>query len=146
MIRTVVRNRFVFLADLVGWVLIPVALLALRLESFSAVEPYLPALGWFLLLAIPIKFAALWWRGLYSRYWRYASVDELLDIVYAVVVAVRALVYGSPAQGWPALMCAVLITSGVQLIMLGVLGEYLWRTFDETRGRPCYIVEERINC
>ena len=87
MIRTVVRNRFVFLADLVGWVLIPVALLALRLESFSAVEPYLPALGWFLLLAIPIKFAALWWRGLYSRYWRYASVDELLDIVYAVVVA-----------------------------------------------------------
>jgi dolichol-phosphate mannosyltransferase len=66
--------------------------------------------------------------------------------VYAVVVAVRTLVYGSPAQGWPALMCAVLITSGVQLIMLGVLGEYLWRTFDETRGRPRYIVEERINC
>lgn len=66
--------------------------------------------------------------------------------VYAVVVAVRTLVYGSPAQGWPALMCAVLITSGVQLIMLGVLGEYLWRAFDETRGRPRYIVEERINC
>ena len=66
--------------------------------------------------------------------------------VYAVVVAVRALAYGSPVQGWPALMCAVLITSGVQLLMLGVLGEYLWRAFDETRGRPRYIVEERINC
>jgi len=33
----------------------------------------------------------------------------------------------------------------VQLIMLGVLGEYLWRTFDETRGRPRYIIEEKIN-
>jgi len=33
----------------------------------------------------------------------------------------------------------------VQLIMLGVLGEYLWRAFDETRGRPRYIVEKRIN-
>jgi len=70
----------------------------------------------------------------------------LTGFVYAVVVAVRALAYGSPVQGWPALMCAVLITSGVQLLMLGVLGEYLWRAFDETRGRPRYIIEERINC
>jgi glycosyltransferase involved in cell wall biosynthesis len=66
--------------------------------------------------------------------------------IYAVVVAVRTLAYGNPVQGWPALMCVVLITSGVQLIMLGVLGEYLWRAFDEARGRPRYIVEERINC
>jgi len=70
----------------------------------------------------------------------------LTGFLYAVVVAVRALAYGSPVQGWPALMCAVLITSGVQLLMLGVLGEYLWRAFDEARGRPRYIVEERINC
>jgi len=39
----------------------------------------------------------------------------------------------------------LLIVSGVQLLMLGILGEYLWRTFDETRGRPRYIVERRIN-
>lgn len=72
-------------------------------------------------------------------------IFALTGFVYAVVVAVRALAYGSPVQGWPALMCAVLITSGVQLIMLGVLGEYLWRAFDETRGRPRYIVEEKVN-
>ena len=65
--------------------------------------------------------------------------------LYAVFVAVRAIFYGSPVQGWPALMCVVLIVGGVQLVMLGVLGEYLWRAFDETRGRPRYIVEERIN-
>jgi dolichol-phosphate mannosyltransferase len=73
-------------------------------------------------------------------------IFAITGFVYATIVAVRALAYGSPVQGWPALMCAVLITSGVQLIMLGVLGEYLWRAFDETRGRPRYIVEERINC
>jgi dolichol-phosphate mannosyltransferase len=42
-------------------------------------------------------------------------------------------------------MCVVLITSGAQLFTLGVLGEYLWRTYDETRSRPRYIVEERLN-
>jgi dolichol-phosphate mannosyltransferase len=42
-------------------------------------------------------------------------------------------------------MCVLLIVSGVQLVILGILGEYLWRTFDEARGRPRYIVEKRIN-
>jgi dolichol-phosphate mannosyltransferase len=69
----------------------------------------------------------------------------LTGFLYALVVGVRAIFYGSPVQGWPALMCAVLIVGGVQLVMLGVLGEYLWRAFDETRGRPRYVIEERIN-
>jgi glycosyltransferase involved in cell wall biosynthesis len=72
-------------------------------------------------------------------------VFALTGFLYALFIAVRAIFYGSPAQGWPALMCVVLIVGGVQLLMLGVLGEYLWRAFDETRGRPRYIVEERIN-
>jgi dolichol-phosphate mannosyltransferase len=65
--------------------------------------------------------------------------------IYAITVAVRAIVWGSPVQGWASMMCVLLIVSGVQLVMLGILGEYLWRTFDETRGRPRYIVEKRIN-
>jgi dolichol-phosphate mannosyltransferase len=64
---------------------------------------------------------------------------------YAAVTAIRAITLGSPVQGWTSLMCVLLIVSGVQLIMLGVLGEYLWRTFDEARGRPRYIIEKRIN-
>jgi len=72
-------------------------------------------------------------------------IFALTGFVYALIVAVRALFYGSAVQGWPALMCTVLIVGGVQLVMLGVLGEYLWRAFDETRGRPRYIIEERIN-
>lgn len=65
--------------------------------------------------------------------------------VYAAIIAVRAVAWGSPVQGWASMMCVLLIVSGVQLLMLGILGEYLWRTFDETRGRPRYIVEKRIN-
>jgi glycosyltransferase involved in cell wall biosynthesis len=64
---------------------------------------------------------------------------------YAVIVAARAIWWGSPVQGWPALMCVVLITAGVQMMILGVLGEYLWRTYEESRHRPRYIIEERIN-
>lgn len=65
--------------------------------------------------------------------------------VYAIIVAARAIWWGSPVQGWPALMCVVLIAAGAQLLILGVLGEYLWRTYEESRHRPRYIVEERIN-
>jgi polyisoprenyl-phosphate glycosyltransferase len=64
---------------------------------------------------------------------------------YAFFVAARAIWWDSEVQGWPALMCVVLITAGVQLLILGILGEYLWRTYEESRQRPRYIVEERIN-
>lgn len=64
---------------------------------------------------------------------------------YAIFVAARAIWWGSPVQGWPALMCVVLIAAGAQLLILGVLGEYLWRTYEESRHRPRYIVEKRIN-
>jgi dolichol-phosphate mannosyltransferase len=80
---------------------------------------------------------------------RLASACGLLfalsGFLYAAVIAVRAIALGSPVQGWSSLMCVLLIVSGVQLVMLGMLGEYLWRTLDEARGRPRYIVEKRIN-
>jgi len=65
----------------------------------------------------------------------------LLGFLYAIFLAVRRIFYGAPIEGWTSLICVVLVVSGVQLIMLGVLGEYLWRTFDESRARPRYIIE-----
>jgi len=81
------RNRYLLAADVACWVAIPFVLLSLRLEGFADVPRYLPAIGEFLAVAIPIKLAALYSRGLYQRYWRYASVDELIDIVQAVGMA-----------------------------------------------------------
>ena len=48
---------------------------------------------------------------------------------------------GEPPTGWSSIMVAILILGGGQMIFLGVLGEYAWRTLDETRGRPLYVVE-----
>lgn len=68
----------------------------------------------------------------------------MLGLLYAALLFVLRFVYLKPVEGWTSLICVVLVTSGIQLLMLGVLGEYLWRNFDETRGRPRYIVESRV--
>ncbi len=60
--------------------------------------------------------------------------------LYAGVVVINAL-FGRPVEGWSSLMIAVLVVGGAQMLMLGVLGEYLWRTLDEARGRPRWVVE-----
>ena len=49
-----------------------------------------------------------------------------------------------PPPGWATMMVVILFVSGIQLIILGVVGEYLWRNFDETRKRPVYVVDEAI--
>jgi dolichol-phosphate mannosyltransferase len=67
----------------------------------------------------------------------------LLGFCFAVFLMIRRIILGNPIEGWTSLMCVVVILSGVQLLMLGILGEYLWRTFDESRQRPRYIIEDR---
>jgi dolichol-phosphate mannosyltransferase len=63
-----------------------------------------------------------------------------VGFVYAGLVIVNALT-GQPAQGWSSLMVVILIIGGVQMLMMGVLGEYLWRALDESRQRPRYLIE-----
>ncbi len=67
-------------------------------------------------------------------------VVAIVGFLYAGVVTVNALA-GRPPQGWASLMVVVLVVGGIQMLMMGVLGEYLWRALDEARRRPMYIVE-----
>lgn len=69
---------------------------------------------------------------------------SITGIVYAVVVIVARLFFDVRAEGWASLMVVLLIVSGAQLLMIGVLGEYLWRNLDETRRRPRFIIERTI--
>lgn len=62
-------------------------------------------------------------------------------LIYALVVIFNAML-GHPVQGWSSLMVVTLIIGGVQLLMMGVLGEYLWRALDEARQRPRYLIED----
>ena len=65
-----------------------------------------------------------------------------IGFVYAGIVILNYL-RGAPVQGWSSLMVVVLLVGGMQMVMMGVLGEYLWRALDESRRRPRYIIEAR---
>jgi dolichol-phosphate mannosyltransferase len=62
--------------------------------------------------------------------------------VYSGIVFWNRLIHGSPVQGWASVVILLAFTSGLQMLMLGVLGEYLWRTLDETRRRPPFVVDQ----
>jgi dolichol-phosphate mannosyltransferase len=68
-----------------------------------------------------------------------------LGFIYVIVLLVNKLQLGTPVEGWTSLMVVVLIVGGVQMTMLGIIGEYVWRGLDETRRRPRYIVEQFLN-
>jgi polyisoprenyl-phosphate glycosyltransferase len=67
--------------------------------------------------------------------------SALLGFLYAAFIVSRAILFASPVEGWSSLMVAVLVIGGLQLLMLGVLGEYVWRSLQEARGRPRYLIE-----
>ena len=69
---------------------------------------------------------------------------SLLSLAGAVYVLLAALFYAHPVAGWPSLMVVVLFLGGVQLITLGIIGEYLWRNFDESKHRPLYFIREAV--
>lgn len=71
-------------------------------------------------------------------------VVAAIGFLYAIVVVTAAII-GQPPQGWASLMVIVLVVGGMQMLMMGVLGEYLWRALDETRQRPRYIVEAQVS-
>ena len=66
----------------------------------------------------------------------------LLAVIYAAEVVVKKLLFGNAVPGFPSLMTVVLFLGGVQLVTLGVIGEYLGRVFNETKQRPLYLVEQ----
>jgi len=67
---------------------------------------------------------------------------SLSGFAYALLIIVMRLRNSTPVQGWSSLMVVVLVLGGIQMMMLGVLGEYLWRTFEAARQRPIYFLEE----
>ena len=69
-------------------------------------------------------------------------VVSLVAFAFMCYVLVTTLIWGDPVQGYPTLMTVILFLGGVQLLSLGIIGEYLGRIFHETKNRPVYIVRE----
>ena len=66
----------------------------------------------------------------------------LLAFLMVIVIIVKTLIYGDPVSGWPSLVCVVFFIGGVQLFVMGIIGQYLAKTYLETKNRPIYIVSE----
>ena len=79
------------------------------------------------------------------RVWSYLGlVVSLFAFLYAVAMLLEALIYGVSVPGFPTLIISVLFFAGVQLISLGVIGEYLGRVYEEVKGRPLFLVAEEL--
>lgn len=65
------------------------------------------------------------------------------SFVYGIWIIIKTLLMGDSVPGYPSLMVVILFLGGVQLLSLGVMGEYLGRMFDETKHRPLYLVDEK---
>lgn len=66
----------------------------------------------------------------------------LVSFIMIIVIIVKTLCFGDPVSGWPSLACIIFFVSGVQLFCLGIIGEYLSKTYLETKKRPIYIIKE----
>lgn len=72
-------------------------------------------------------------------------LSSFIAFIYFVIIVLQTLIIGKDLPGYPSLMCAILFMGGIQLLCLGIVGEYLAKTFIETKNRPIYIEKERIN-
>jgi len=69
-------------------------------------------------------------------------IYAVLSFTYGLVILVSWLTFGIEVQGWVPMMLVLTFTAGLQMTLLGILGEYLWRTLDEARRRPFYVIDK----
>ena len=79
------------------------------------------------------------------RIWSYlGGLVAFLGLLFALFVIVKTMLYGSGVQGYPSMMVAILFFGGLQLLSLGILGEYVGRILVEVKQRPIYVVRDKI--
>ena len=66
----------------------------------------------------------------------------IISFIMILVIIIKTLAFGDPVSGWPSMVCIMFMISGIQLLVMGIMGEYLAKTYLETKGRPIYIIKE----
>lgn len=72
----------------------------------------------------------------------FGTIMCLTAFLFILVIIVRTLIFGDPTSGWPSMVCIILLVSGIQLLCLGIQGQYLAKTYLETKKRPIFLVQE----
>ena len=79
------------------------------------------------------------------------SIAAVVGLLFCVIafaamlfIIVRAMIWGDPVAGWPSTACIITLVAGVQLFCIGIIGQYLAKTYMEVKGRPIYIVKEKL--
>ena len=67
-----------------------------------------------------------------------------LSVLYLIVIVVKTILWGDPVAGFPTLACLILMLSGIELLGIGILGQYLAKNYTESKERPVYIVKEEL--
>ena len=67
-----------------------------------------------------------------------------LAFVLILFIVIRTLIFGDPVSGWPSMVCIISLISGVQLFCIGIVGQYLAKTYMEVKKRPIYLLKEEI--
>ncbi len=75
----------------------------------------------------------------------FGAVIAILSFFYGSWIIIKTLVFGDPVPGFPSLMVVILFLGGIQLLALGLIGEYIGRTFGESKRRPIYVVKDIKN-
>ena len=68
----------------------------------------------------------------------------LVAFVFMIFIFVKALIYGDPVAGWPSMMCIISLIGGVQLLCLGIMGQYMSKMYMEVKDRPKYLIKEEF--
>ena len=66
----------------------------------------------------------------------------LIAFIMIIVIIIKTIIFGDPTSGWPSMTCIIFLVSGVQLLCIGVIGEYLSKMYLEVKNRPIYVVKE----
>lgn len=134
------RERLRFFCGLIGWMGFPTASIDVQHEErFSGKSTYTYRKLWKLATETIIAYSDKPLRLTI----RFGFIMSFIAFMYGAYILLRALIYGAPVIGWSSLIVSVYFLSGIIIAILGIIGIYLGKTFDETKKRSLYIVNKR---
>ena len=72
----------------------------------------------------------------------FGAISFVISAIWGIILTLNKIINGSPVNGWTTIVVLLLLSFGIIMLTLGILGEYIWRILDASRNRPPYIIDE----